>query len=121
MPFVAPEDRIRMNKMGMEWDRYYIIVYKKIAFFQGVILTVQSSVKAVLAAWSHDWLRRQDNVSDACTRNQNRHFPRSRLDVVVRGLKFPHSCRDVRFQNDLATWGWIPGAFLQRLQGRLQP
>lgn len=31
MPFVAPEDGIRMNKMGMETDRYYI-VYKKLPF-----------------------------------------------------------------------------------------
>ena len=31
MPFVAPEDGIRMNKMGMEWDRHYI-VYKNCLF-----------------------------------------------------------------------------------------
>ena len=31
MPFVAPEDRIRMNKMGIQWDRYYI-VYKNLPF-----------------------------------------------------------------------------------------
>lgn len=48
MPFVAPEDGIRLRWV---WNGIDIILYIKFAFFQGVVLTVQSSVKAVVA-WS---------------------------------------------------------------------